>query len=42
MTLFISYYTIDIGKQLLSILIVKGRNAVLCPEHNMIQQLTIA
>jgi len=41
MTVFISDYPRDIGVKLLRFILVNGRDAALCPEYNMIQQLTI-
>ena len=42
MAVFVSDYTGYIGVKPLHMILVNGRDAVLCPENKMIQQLTIA
>ena len=41
-TVFVSDYPGYVGVKLHRMILVNGRDAVLCPEDNMIQQLTIA
>ena len=41
MTVFVFYYTSNIGIKLISIILFNGWQAVLCPENKVIQKLTI-
>ena len=41
-TVLMFYYTRNIGIEVINIILFDGREAVLCPENNMIQMLTIA